>query len=64
MRLTNCLLKQHNGWLQKLKWKIQGKRTILQTGVDMKLQQRGIAVRDAIDYVKMKPLGGAKVMSP
>jgi predicted GNAT family acetyltransferase len=52
MRLTNILLKQHNGWLQKLKWKIQGKRNIYETGIAASLQKRGIAVRDALDYAK------------
>lgn len=54
MRLTNVLLKQHNGWLQKLKWKIQGKRNILETGVASNLQKRGIAVRDALEVVAPK----------
>lgn len=54
MRLTNILLKQHNGWLQKIKWKIQGKRNILDTGVITKLQKRGIVVSDATKYLNTK----------
>lgn len=52
MKLTNFLLKQHNGWLAKLKWKYQGKRNVFDTGAVTSLQNRGIAVVDAIDYVK------------
>lgn len=54
MKFTNILLKQHNGWLFKLKWKFQGKRNVLDTGVVTSLQNRGIAVNDAESYVKQK----------
>lgn len=57
MKLTSILLKQHNGWLFKLKWKYQGKRHVFDTGALSSLQNRGIAVVDAIDFVKQKNSG-------
>jgi hypothetical protein len=52
MKLTNVLLKQHNGWWFKLQWKYANKRTIQDTGAVAALQSRGIVVRDALEYVE------------
>lgn len=51
MRLTSCLLKIHNGWLFRLKWKMVSNKKILDTGVVSSLQSRGINVQDANEYV-------------
>lgn len=47
MRITNVLLKQHRGWLMKIKWKIQGKRVVIDTGVVKSLEANNIFARDA-----------------
>lgn len=47
MRITNALFKQHKGWLQKLKWKIQGRRKIYDDGIAKSLESQNLEIKDA-----------------
>lgn len=56
MRLSQVLNRQHIGFAFKKHWIVQGKRVPIDTGVEEKLKAQGIAIEDALEFVKEKPV--------
>lgn len=52
MRLTNVLCRQHIGFMFKKHWRIQGKRTPLETVAKSELLAKNIIVKDPKTYVE------------
>ncbi|CAO1438750.1 unnamed protein product [Diamesa hyperborea] len=52
MRLTNVLFRQHIGFMFKKHWRIQGKRTPLETVSKSELLAKNIIVKDPKSYVE------------
>ena len=51
MRLTNVLCRQHIGFMFKKHWRIQGKRTPMETVAKSELLAKNIIVKDPKIYV-------------
>lgn len=52
MRLTNVLCRQHIGFMFKKHWRIQGKRTPMETVAKAELLAKNIIVKDPKSYVE------------
>ncbi|KAK9509844.1 hypothetical protein O3M35_004747 [Rhynocoris fuscipes] len=52
MKRSLILFQQHTGRMFRDKWKVQGKRVLIDTGALKELKLRGIAVEDANDVVR------------
>lgn len=56
MRITQALTRQHLGFMFKKHWRIQGKRTPINTGAEDGLISRGIKVVDCKEILFPTPV--------